>query len=101
MVSIFIKRSEYTPRKPFFGDPFIDSLLIYIKPSGAKETMPEGYMKLDKSLNNLMFSPNAFLLYRPRQPLGLCDLTFHAVALDRYPILVSPSFTLFSKLVLK
>jgi hypothetical protein len=78
-----VKRS---PQNLFIqGAPIIDDICVVNASLG--ETSPREYVWINKAINNTKGSiaDKIFLAYHHRSPLGLCDIPFEAVTLDRYP----------------
>ena len=85
MASVLIyKRSDYGLREYFIGSSFIDDISVVLENNG--EEAPEGYIILDNYANSGPPNGNVVrIAYRKCIPLGLCDLKYESVTLDRYP----------------
>ena len=78
-----IKRCRPSNTHFILGQPYIDNLvLVFVN---RDESTPEGYISLDRNINRGSSGDKAFLAYHQRPPLGICDLRYECVTLDRYP----------------
>lgn len=80
---IALKRCRPSNNHFILGQPMVDNVVM-VFPS-RDESAPEGYVRLDRNLNRGSSGEKTILAYHERQPLGICDLRYECVTLDRYP----------------
>ena len=64
-------------------EPAIQDVIVVA--SGRGESVPDGFLLIDKSLNTRRLAVKMCLAVRRAAPVGLCDLPFKASILDRFP----------------
>jgi hypothetical protein len=90
-----IKTSISDTYSYFHGEPMIHDICV-VKRS-AREELPERYMPVERDSQGIWSSLSADLTYAVRflPAMGLCNLAYEAVTLDRYPLKdISPHISL-------
>jgi len=79
-----VKRSDASAAVNIDGYPIIDDICLVVE--SEDEQAPEGYVVLDSNLVRKSASSHRIMVsYHVRQPQGLCNLSYKATTIDRYP----------------
>jgi hypothetical protein len=85
--TIAIKRATTSDVMFVQGEPFVDDICFVLLCEG--EEVPEGYVSLERHTPSSKGPPvlvdGKTLAFHQRPAMGLCDLAYESVTLDRYP----------------
>lgn len=79
-----VKRSQPTPQANIDGYPIIDDICFVLESEG-EEPPASDYIMLDKCLLKKNSNHKIYLAYHVRKPQGLCNISYEAATVDRYP----------------
>lgn len=85
MAPIFVRRSSYNPEMLLQGEPFIDHMCIFIQAAKDPEPFPQGFLKVQQPMSGGSSADKAMLIYHARPPMGIADVPYDSITLNRYP----------------
>jgi hypothetical protein len=86
-----VKRAKASELTFIQGEPLVDDICLVLMSEG--EEVPEGYVSLERQvsakeasrMNKSVVTTKVVVAYHQRPAMGLIDLSYESVTLDRYP----------------